>query len=69
MEVSVQLHAPAALATGKEHPVPIGKEAGWALEPVWTLWNREQSLASAGDQTAAIHPAACRYIDWTTSVS
>jgi hypothetical protein len=29
-EVSDQLHAPAALPTGKEPPVPIGYEAGWA---------------------------------------
>jgi hypothetical protein len=25
-----------ALAPGKEPPVPIGQEAGWAPEPVWT---------------------------------
>jgi len=35
MEVSGQLHTPAALSPGKEHPAPIGWEAGWALEPVW----------------------------------
>jgi hypothetical protein len=33
MEVSGQLHDPAALPPGKEPPVPIGKEAGWAPEP------------------------------------
>jgi hypothetical protein len=26
-----------ALSPGKELPVPIGEEAEWALEPVWTL--------------------------------
>jgi hypothetical protein len=36
MEVSGQLHAPAVLTPGKEHPVPIGEEAEWAPEPVWT---------------------------------
>jgi hypothetical protein len=30
LEVSGQLHAPAALSPGKEPPVPIGQEAGWA---------------------------------------
>jgi hypothetical protein len=25
-----------ALPPGKEPPVPIGQEDGWALEPVWT---------------------------------
>jgi hypothetical protein len=38
MEVSGQLHALVALPTGKEPLVPIGKEAGWAPEPVWTRW-------------------------------
>jgi len=36
MEVSGQLHAPAALPPGKEPLVPIGYEAGWAPEPFWT---------------------------------
>jgi hypothetical protein len=32
MEVSGQLHAPAALPPEKEPPVPLGYEAGWAPE-------------------------------------
>jgi hypothetical protein len=43
MEVSGQLHVPAALPLGKEPTVPTGQEAGWAPEPVWTLWRREKS--------------------------
>jgi hypothetical protein len=43
LEVTGQLHAPAALPPGKEPPVTIGKEAGWAPEPVWTTWRRENS--------------------------
>jgi hypothetical protein len=38
MEASGQLHAPAALPPGKELLVPIGWEAVWASEPVWTRW-------------------------------
>jgi hypothetical protein len=38
-----QLHALAALPSWKEPPVPFGKEAGWAPEPVWTTWRRENS--------------------------
>jgi hypothetical protein len=38
-----QLHAPAALPPGKEPPVPIWYEVGWAPEPGWTLWRREES--------------------------
>jgi hypothetical protein len=40
MEVISQLHALAALPLGKEVPVADGKEAGWTLESVWTLWRR-----------------------------
>jgi hypothetical protein len=38
MEVSGQLHAPAALPPGKETPVSTGYEAEWAPEPFWTRW-------------------------------
>jgi hypothetical protein len=34
MEVSDWLHDPAALPQGKEPPVPIGQDAGWAPELV-----------------------------------
>jgi len=37
MDVSGQLHAPAAL-----HPVTTGQEARWVPEPVWTWWRREK---------------------------
>jgi hypothetical protein len=32
-----------ALPPGKELPVPIGWEAGWAPEPAWTRWGREKN--------------------------
>jgi hypothetical protein len=42
MEVSGQLHAPATLLPGKDPlPLPIGDEAGWAPEQVWTWCGRE----------------------------
>jgi hypothetical protein len=34
---------PAALPPEKEPLVPIGQEAGWDAEPVWTIWRRENS--------------------------
>jgi hypothetical protein len=43
-EVSGQLHVPAVLPPGKEPPVPIGYEAGWAPEPVWTMWRKFLTL-------------------------
>jgi len=38
MEVSGQFYASAALSPGKEPPILIGQEAGWALELLWMLW-------------------------------
>jgi hypothetical protein len=49
--VSNQCHAPAAfLPPGKGPLVPIGQEAGWAPEPVWTQTLEDKSFASAGDR-------------------
>jgi hypothetical protein len=54
MEVNGQLHTLAALPPGKEPLIPIGYEAEWAPDPVWTLWHREKSLASAGNRTSVV---------------
>jgi hypothetical protein len=40
-----------ALPPGKEPPVPIVQEAGWAPEPVWTQRIEEKPFAPAGDRT------------------
>jgi hypothetical protein len=34
--------APSTLPTGKEPAVPFKYEAGWTLDPAWTLWKREK---------------------------
>jgi len=60
MEVSGQLHASAALLPGKESLVPIGWEAWWAPQPVWTRWWREKFQPPTGTRTpdhAARSPA------------
>jgi hypothetical protein len=36
------------LPPGKAFPVPIGQEAGWASEPVWTLRLEEKCIALPG---------------------
>jgi hypothetical protein len=52
MGVSGQRHAPAALLPPRKGPpVPIGQEAGWAPEPVWTQTLEEKSFAPARDRT------------------
>jgi hypothetical protein len=64
MGVSSQHHAPAALyPLGKEPPVPIGQEAGWAPEPVWTQGLEEKSSASVGDRTPVVQSVARHYTD------
>jgi hypothetical protein len=63
MRVKVQLHPSsprhycrcghfyvlAALPTGKAPPLPTEQEAGWASEPVWTVWKRGKFLAPSGN--------------------
>ena len=44
--MSGQLQAPAALRPPQDLPKPIENEAGWNLQPVWTLREKEKSLAS-----------------------
>jgi hypothetical protein len=64
MEASGQLHAPAALPSGKESPVPIGYEAGWAQEPAWTLCRNEKFPAPAGNRTSIVQLVVSLYTDW-----
>jgi hypothetical protein len=41
MEVSGQLHAPAASPPWEQPLVPIGQDAGWGPEKFWTRWRRK----------------------------
>jgi hypothetical protein len=51
MGVSGQCHAPA----------PIGYEAGWAPEPVWTQRLEEKFFAPAGDRAPIVQPVIRHY--------
>jgi hypothetical protein len=44
---------PCRLTLRKYAPVPTGYEAGWASEPVWTIWRRVKSVAATGYRTPA----------------
>jgi hypothetical protein len=48
---------------GKAPPVPIGLEAGWAPEPVWTQRLEEQFFASAGDRTPFVQALVRHFTD------
>jgi hypothetical protein len=39
-----QLHTPPTVLPGKEHPVPIKWEAGWAPEVVWIFLKRKNNI-------------------------
>jgi hypothetical protein len=56
MEVSGQIHSPAALHPDKEPLVPSGLEGGWTPEPVWTRWRIVKFPAPVGTRTPG-HPA------------
>jgi hypothetical protein len=51
MQVSGKLHALAALLSEIEPRAPVVQEAGWAPEPVWTLWKTEKSPPLVGNGT------------------
>jgi hypothetical protein len=55
-----------ALPPGKEPPVPIIQEAGWAPEPVWTQRLEKKSTASVGGRTPVVQSVVRHYTDWTT---
>jgi len=58
MEVSGQLHAPAALLPVQELPLPIEQKAGWAPELISTQWRREKipSLPMPGTEPRLSSP-------------
>jgi hypothetical protein len=60
VEVSGQLHTLATLLLGKDLLVLIAKQAGWVA---LTLWQREKSLAPAGNQTPVIWHVAHFYTE------
>jgi hypothetical protein len=47
-----------ALSLGKGPPVPVGQEAGWAPDPVWTQRLEKDSLACSGDRTSVVQSVA-----------
>jgi hypothetical protein len=68
MEVSGQLHPPAALAPGKEPLVPIGQEAGWATSRSGRGGEEKNSQPppESNPRTPIVQLVAQRYTDWAT---
>jgi hypothetical protein len=53
------------LPPGKQSPVPIGQEAGWAPEQVWTTWRSENSCPPPGLEHWALgRPARSQSLYW-----
>jgi hypothetical protein len=67
-EVSSELHVLAALNPGKESPVLIWYEVGWAPEPVWTTWRSENSWTyrDSNSDPSVVHPVSSRCTDCAT---
>lgn len=65
MEVRGQLRASAAVSLGKEPPVPIEHEAGWAQESFWTLWRREKYFTATSPRLSCA--SELDYIDCAIS--
>jgi hypothetical protein len=65
LEENGQLHAQAALLAGKEAPVTIGKEVGWAEVPIWKAWRREKPCfyRDSNCDPSAVQFVASRYTD------
>jgi hypothetical protein len=52
-----------ALPPGKEPPVPIVQEAGWAPEAVWKQRLEEKSSVPVGDRTPVAQSVVRHYSD------
>jgi hypothetical protein len=70
LEVTGQLHAPAALPSGEEPPAPISYEARLVPEPIWViLICRSEHFLLCPDlksDTTVVQPVATRYTDCGT---
>jgi hypothetical protein len=55
----------------KKPPVPIGYEAGWAPEPIWTAWRSKHSwpYCDSNSDPSVVQPEASRYTDCALSAN
>jgi hypothetical protein len=51
------------LPPGKEPPVPIVQEAGWAPEPVWSQRLEDKPCASVRDRDPVVQPVVRHYTE------
>jgi hypothetical protein len=58
-----------SLPPGKEPPVPLGQEARWAPEPVWTQGLEEKSSAPVWDRTPIVQPVVRHCTSWAASLA
>jgi hypothetical protein len=57
------------LVDSMESQVPTGLEAGWALEPVWTIWRIENSCLhlNTNSNPSVVQAVASCYTDGATT--
>jgi hypothetical protein len=68
VDVKIHIFLTSALVGGVVSftpPVPIGYEAGWASEPVWTTRRKENSwpYRDSNSDPSAVQPVASHYTD------
>jgi hypothetical protein len=61
MEVSGQLHAPAALSPGENLLVPTGWEVGWIPTGLESVKQKQKFLAPVGNRTPDVQAIARCY--------
>jgi hypothetical protein len=70
LEVSGQLHAPAALPSEKESLYPLDR---WldGLQNRWTIWGSENSLLyrDSNFDPSVVQPIASRYTEWANTAA
>jgi hypothetical protein len=45
------------LPPGKNLPIPLVRNIGWALKPIWKVWGRDKFIDDARNQTPIPRPS------------
>ena len=63
MEVSRQCQTPVALPGGNSPQWSLHRRVELAKKPFWTLWRREECLASGGNRKFLVHVTVAKLVE------